>query len=99
MSTFTALLTVGLIIRVTRIVVADEISRRPRLYVALKLGVKHPLTVLITCTWCMSVWIAAAVCTAAWWWGDTQWWMLVALAATASLTAGWASRWLDPAED
>jgi hypothetical protein len=99
LSTLTAVLTAGLILRLTRLVVADQISHRLRLRIALRLGVNHPITTLITCTWCMSVWIAAAVCTAAWWWADTRWWFLFALAATASLAAGWTSRWLDPAED
>lgn len=99
MSTLTAVLTAGLILRLTRLVVADQISHRARVWIVLKLGPTHPVAVLVTCTWCMSVWIAAAVCAAAYWWDDTRWWTLAALAATASLLAGWSSRWLDPAED
>lgn len=99
MSTLTVLLTIGAIIRITRMVVADEISRPIRLKVALRVGVNHPITTLLTCTWCMSVWIGAAVCAAAYWFGDTRWWSYAVLAASASLLAGWTSRWLDPAED
>lgn len=99
MSTLTVVLTLGLILRATRLVVADQIIYPVRARIVVRLGPDHPVSVLITCSWCMSVWIAAAICAAAYWWGDTRVWFLVALAGTASLLAGWTSRWLDPAEE
>lgn len=105
MSTLTALLTIGLILRVTRLIVADEISYPVRARLAMRFGrgkpdqPEHWLVVLFTCSWCMSVWVAAGVCAAAYWFADTEWWFLAALAGTASLLAGWTSRWLDPAEE
>ncbi|MFZ2488673.1 MAG: hypothetical protein WAZ19_11170 [Anaerolineae bacterium] len=98
MPTLTALLTIGLILRLTRLIVADQITYPIRARIVVRLGPDHPISTLITCTWCMSVWIAASVCLAGYWWADTHWWTIAALAGTASLLAGWTSRWLDPAD-
>ena len=99
MSTLEAVLTIGLITRLTRLVVADQITYRPRAWLVLRYGPSHPLAYLITCSWCLSVWIGAGIATAAYWWGDTRWWFMLALAGTASLITGWAANWLDPAPE
>lgn len=99
MSTLAALLTVGFIARATRLVVADQLTYGFRSRVVLRLGPDHPIAYLLTCSWCLSVWIGAAVCTAAYWWSDTEAWFLVTLAGTASLLTGWAANWLDPADE
>ena len=99
LSTLTVLLTIGLILRVTRLLVADQITYWARARLVVRLGPDHPIAYLATCSWCMSVWVAAGIAAAAHWFGNTDWWFYVALAGTASLLAGWTSRWLDPAEE
>lgn len=99
MSTLAVILTAGLIVRLTRLIVADQLTKPLRTRLVLWLGPKHPIAYLAACSWCMSIWVGAAVCTAAYWWGDSHWWLLAALAGTASLIAGWAANWLDPAEE
>ena len=98
MSTLAVILTIGLIARLTRLAVADQITHPIRARLILKVGVDHPIAYLATCSWCMSMWIAAAISAAAYWWGDTRWWLIATLAGTASLITGWAANWLDPAE-
>lgn len=99
MPVLTTLLTIGLITRLTRLLVADQATYWIRARIVLRLGPDHPISYLATCSWCLSVWIGAAVCTAAYWWSDTSAWFFVCLAATASLITGWASNWLDPAPE
>ncbi|AVM01899.1 hypothetical protein C6V83_18140 [Gordonia iterans] len=95
----TILLTLGLIMRITRLLVVDEILHRPRTWLCVKLGLSNPIAYLLTCSWCMSVWVGAGVSAAWWQWGDTRWWTAAALAGTASLLAGWGANWLDPAPE
>lgn len=95
MTALSVLLTIGLILRLTRLVVADEILHKFRVWIVLKLGPNNPIAVLVTCSWCMSVWIGAAVGAAWWAWGDHRWWLAVGTAASASLLAGWSARWID----
>ncbi len=52
--------------RVTRLVVADEITRRPREAIVRRLPDGSPVAYLLMCRWCMSVWVAASA--AAGWW-------------------------------
>ncbi|KXT55668.1 hypothetical protein Y710_18110 [Gordonia sp. QH-12] len=99
MSTLVAVLTIGLIARLTRLCVADQLTYGIRARIVVRLGPDHPLSYLTTCSWCLSVWIGAAVSCAAYFWADTRWWFMVALAGTASLITGWAANWLDPAPE
>lgn len=96
MSTLAVVLTIGLIARLTRLLVVDQITYALRARIVVRLGVDHPISYLATCSWCLSLWLAAAVGAGAYFWGDTRWWTVVALAGTASLLTGWASIWLDP---
>ncbi|MEV4814920.1 hypothetical protein [Micromonospora tulbaghiae] len=52
--------------RMTRLVTADEITRRPREAIVKRLPEESPLAYLLFCRWCLSVWIAAPA--AAGWW-------------------------------
>lgn len=99
MSPLVTILTIGLIIRATRLLVADQITYPIRARIVVRLGPDHPLAVLVTCSWCMSVWVGASIAAAAYFWADTRVWFFIALAATASLLTGWAANWLDPAPE
>ncbi|MEV7267796.1 hypothetical protein AB0N38_29965 [Micromonospora aurantiaca] len=52
--------------RVTRLVTADEITRRPREAIVRRLPEGSALAYLLFCRWCLSVWIAGPA--AAGWW-------------------------------
>ncbi|MFD0782389.1 hypothetical protein ACFQZ8_00390 [Micromonospora azadirachtae] len=52
--------------RVTRLVTADEITRRPREAIVRRLPEGSPGAYLLFCRWCLSVWVAA-LAAAAWW--------------------------------
>lgn len=74
--------------RVTRLIVADEITRRPREAVVRQLPKGSPLAYLLFCRWCLSVWIATPV--AAGWWHLSEvsrwsglWWVDVPTVALA----------------
>lgn len=97
MDTLTAILTIGLIVRTTRLLVMDRITHPLRAWIVIHLP--RPIGYLVCCAWCMSVWIAAAVAAVWWVWGDTRWWFAIALAGTASLAAGLHATWLDPTDD
>ncbi|WP_262285933.1 DUF1360 domain-containing protein [Micromonospora sp. MA102] len=74
--------------RVTRLVTADEITRRPREAIVRRLRDGSPLAYLLFCRWCLSVWIAAPAA-AGWWhlsdlprWSG-HWWVDVPTVALA----------------
>jgi len=60
--------------RLTRLLVADKITERPRM--ALADAASGRLAYFVTCPWCVSVWVAAA------------WVALVLLAPSVALVAG-----------
>ncbi len=95
MDALTAILTIGLIARLTRLIVADKLTYPIRARLVVWLGPDHPIAVLVCCGWCMSVWIAAAVAAAGYFWADTRVWWWVALAGAASYLYGLAATWLD----
>lgn len=97
MSVLVAVLVVGLIARITRLIVSDTITHPLRARIVVWLGPDHPIATLVCCAWCMSVWVAAAVCTAGYFLAGGPWWEWAALAGTASYLTGLASNWLDPA--
>lgn len=96
MDTLTALLTIGLVVRLTRLIVMDRIANPFRTWV--KVHLPDEIGYLVCCAWCMSVWIAAGVGAAAYFWGDTLVYLIVALAGTASLATGIHATWLDPVD-
>lgn len=99
MDPLTALLTIVFIARVTRLIVADQILYRPRVWVVLRYGPNQWFAYLITCAWCSSIWVGAATVVAAYWYGDTRWWFFMVLAGAASYAAGVMAARLDPADD
>lgn len=51
-------------------------------------GTGSALAYLVTCPWCMSVWVAGGMAPVAWWWGGTPGYLIPALALAASHVAG-----------
>jgi len=44
---------------------------------------------LVTCPWCVSIWLAAGVVACFWAWHDTTWMTAIGLGLTASYVTGW----------
>lgn len=99
MPALTTLLTIAFVWRITRLIVADQILHPLRVRIVLRLGPDHWFAYLVTCAWCMSIWVGAGTLTAAYWWGGTRWWFIMVTAGAASLVTGIGSMWLDPADD
>lgn len=86
-------LTVGATARLTRLVGADTITEPLRaVTVGLAARVWAPagffLAALLSCHWCLSVWMAAAT-VAGWWLLPGPVWMSATLVLTAAYAAGW----------
>ncbi|QOC56013.1 membrane protein [Gordonia phage Clown] len=96
MTVLTAVLAIGLIIRLTRLIVADTITHPLRARIVVWLGPTHPIATLVCCAWCMSVWIGAAIATLGYLYTEGPWWQWIGIAGTASWLAGIATQ-IDPA--
>ncbi len=88
MSVLVVVLTIGFAARLTRLLTTDQISYPIRRRVVVRLGPDNWFAYLITCPWCLGLWVSAAVAAGAYWWADTRWWLCVALAGTASYATG-----------
>lgn len=77
--------------RLTRLITTDRITERPRLWLLMRLDPEGLGSYLITCSWCVSVYVGAGA--AALLWTGPSWtvWPLAALAF--SYTAGWLASW------
>lgn len=92
-----ALLTLGAVARVTRFVVDDTLFQPVRS--AVEKRADRPvfawLDTLMSCSWCTSIWAAAAAAAAHWAWHDTTLFVYVVAALTASHVVALAASWLD----
>ena len=89
------------IARVAGLITDDMISRPVRDWVVAHLPpwpVSVSVETLLTCTWCASIWVAAAVVPLAWHWGDRAWLVVPALVLAASQVAGMTSTLGRPAQ-
>lgn len=68
--------------RVTRLIVTDTITMRPRAWAVGKAGgVNTPVGKLLTCGWCTGFWVSVVVAGSWWWWHPVLWvWLLWAVA-------------------
>lgn len=78
--------------RITRLITADYLTEPARRWAVLRLGIESRLSYLITCQWCTSVWVAAAVAPAVYWWWHHAWVQVPAMMLAFSQIAGWFSR-------
>lgn len=77
--------------RVTGLVTADEITATPRDRLVAHLPpnrLGEALEYLVTCPWCVSIWVAALTAPLVWLWGDTAWVQVPLVALAASQVAG-----------
>lgn len=80
--------------RLTGLIAADEISRPVRDWLVEHLPrwrAAVAVEYLLTCVWCVSMWVAAGVVAAAWHWGTRAWILGPALVLAASQIAGMTS--------
>ncbi len=97
------LLAVGACYRLTLLIVADEITRRPReaalRWLSERGSYKREVprfAVLITCPWCMSAHVGIVAVGSGLAWSDGWGWQLVAGALTASAVTGAVAQYAAP---
>lgn len=89
------LLSAGATARITRFITADVLAEPFRLSVERRLGPDHRLVYLMTCPWCASIWVSAAVVSTAVFLGQTTAWMAATAALTISYLYGLVASHLD----
>lgn len=91
MNTLALVLTLLATARVTRLVTEDTLLDPPRTWALGKLLARNPehkVAYLLTCPWCVSVYVGAAAAAAWWAWGDTRIFTAAVAALAASYVAG-----------
>lgn len=91
--------------RITRLITADKLTEPFRGWVARKFRRDspaaaldtprpvHPMTYLVHCAWCTSIWVAAVLCVPAALVADVPLWWAPGLALAASQVTGILSHW------
>ncbi|WP_415395195.1 hypothetical protein ACMTN4_07445 [Rhodococcus globerulus] len=92
------LLTLGASARLTRLVTVDYIARHIRAFFIRRYGPDNDFAYLVTCPWCMSMYISGGLFTLSWYFGEHPGFIIPAMALTASYLIGLAASNLDPAE-
>lgn len=80
--------------RLTGLITTDDITSTARDAVLRSLPINKlgaALTDLLTCQWCVSIWVGAVVAPVAWWWADRPWFAVPAFALAASQVTGMLS--------
>lgn len=95
MSLGVVFLAFGLIARITRLITDDYLTGWFRAWVIGRFGPEGKLAYLVTCPWCMSMWVAAVVVPLAWYWGTTQAFTIAGLIALLSWGYALVATWLD----
>lgn len=91
----TFLLCLGASARLTRLVTDDYLTRHLRVWVIKRTGAKSDWSYLVTCAWCLGMWMCGAVFTVAYFYGDRPWFIWPAAALTASWVYGLAATYAD----
>lgn len=73
--------------RVTRLIVDDKISLPIRQWVLAKSGEDGWFFYLVSCPWCMGVWIAAGMTTVTYLWHSTIWSAILTFLAVAQIAS------------
>lgn len=95
MPAYVYLLALGATLRITRFLTADLLAEGLRGWAARTFGPDSKLAYLVSCAWCASIWVAAAVTSAAYQWGCRPWFIVVAAALSISWLTGIAAVNLD----
>lgn len=95
----TFLLALGATARLTRLVTDDYITRHLRVWVIRRTGAGSDWSWLMTCAWCLSMWVSGAVFTLAYFYGAQPWFVWPAAALSASWLYGLTATHLDGVDD
>lgn len=109
LNVITALLTLGAIARITRLITDDAITAPIRDHLDRRAaprpsadgrvppapGAWRAAATWSHCAWCASLWVAAGVAAAHWAWADTLLYLYVTAVLTASHVVALAADWLD----
>ncbi|MES4890088.1 hypothetical protein [Streptomyces sp. NPDC096012] len=95
MSVAVFLISLGATCRITRFVTKDTLAAGFRVWTADRFGDDSRPAYLVSCGWCTSIWVAAAVTPTAFLAGDTLAFKIAATALTLSYIAGVASSHVD----
>lgn len=87
-----AVLTVA---RIVRLIADDTITEPFREAVVRRFGPDSKITTLVTCPWCLSVYVGAVVAPVTVWWGDNRAVISGWLLAAASHLTGIGARWVE----
>lgn len=98
MSLTVFLLALGAVARLTRFFNKDYLARGLRIVLIRRFGPDHDLPYLVTCPWCLSVWVAGGVYTVAWFYGEHAGFLIPAAALSASYLYAIFAAYVDPIE-
>jgi hypothetical protein len=79
------------VVRLTGLVIEDEVTEPIREWVLDRVPDDGKLAYLITCPWCVSIYLGAVAAPLAWWHSDNPAVMLVAIALAMSQISGMTS--------
>ncbi len=74
--------------RATRLVAEDKILERPRIWALARLPEDSLIGYLLTCRWCVSVWLSLPAAAVAVLWGSKPWFLIPATALAFSHITG-----------
>lgn len=89
------LLTLGATARLTRLITDDYLTRHLRAFAFRRTGHDSDLSYLLTCPWCLGLWVSGGLFALAYFHGTEQWFVWPAAALSASWVYGIASTILD----
>lgn len=92
------LLTLGASARLTRLITDDYITRHLRVFFIRKWGPDHDLSYLVTCPFCMSMYIGGGMFTLAYFYNWHPAYLIVTAALTASYLIGTVATLVGSAE-
>lgn len=81
--------------RLTRLITDDRITESFRNWVVSRAGESNPVSYLVYCTWCVSIYTGAAVSLGWWAFGDQVWYQVVMIALACSFVAGFLNSKVD----
>lgn len=78
--------------RVTRLIAMDRITEGFRVGVVRHFGEQHPISYLVNCMWCVSIWVALPAMPALMYLAHRTWPQALVFALAASYVTGMLSR-------